>query len=195
MFFIDSAFRIEIFPHSCKIARVIPLFKSGKIDNLTNYRPRTILICFSKIFERLIHKRPTNFFQRHSALVESQYAFQNNMSITHAILDLLTTSYDQINDNNFTCVILLDFQKAFDTVCNTSLLSKLGHYGIRGVAHKLMSSFLLGRQQYLAHQDMQSETVFGRFGVSQGSSLGPLLFLIYINDISNASKHNPQIIC
>ena len=111
-FFIDSAFRIEIFPHSCKIARVIPLFKSGKIDNLTNYLPVTILICFSKIFKRLIHKRLTKFVQKHSVLVKSQYAFQNNMSTTHAILDLLTTSYDQINDNNFTCVmLLLDFHK------------------------------------------------------------------------------------
>ena len=74
---------------------------------------------------------------------------------THAILDVLTASYDQFNDNNFTCVILFDLQKAFDTVCLTSLLSKLEHYGIRGVAHKLMISFLFGRQQYLAHhQDM-----------------------------------------
>ena len=87
------------------------------------------------------------------------------MSTTHAILDVLIISYDQINDKNFTCVILLDFQKAFDTVCHTSSLSKLEHYCIRGVAHKLMSSFLFGRQQYLAHQDMQPEIVTNRFGV------------------------------
>ena len=115
------------------------------------------------------------------------------MSPTHAILDVLTTSYDQINDNNFTGLILLDFQKAFDTVCHTSLLSKLEHYGIRGVALKLMSSFLFGRQQYLAHQDMQSEIVTNRFGVPQGSNLGPLLFLIYINDISNALNTTPKL--
>ena len=174
-FFIDIAFRIGIFPRSCKIARVIPLFKSGKTDNLTNYRPISILTGFSKIFEKLIHKRLTNFFQKHSVLVESQYGFQNNISTTHAILDVLTTSYDQINANNFTDVILLDFQKAVDTVCHTSLLSKLEHYGIRGVAHKLRSSFLYGRQQYLFHQNMQSEIVTNRFGVPQGSNLGPLL--------------------
>ena len=79
------------------------------------------------------------------------------MFTTHAILDVLASSFDQINHNNFTCVIVLDFKKAFDTVCHTSLFSKLKHYGIRGVAHKLMSSFLFGRQQYLAHQDMQFE--------------------------------------
>ena len=124
-FFIDNAFRIGMFPQSCKIARVIPLFKSGKTDNLTNYRPISILTCFSKIFEKLIHKRLTNFFQKHSVLVESQYGFQNNKSTAHAILDVLTTSYHQINDKNFTDVILLDFQKAFDIVCNSSLLSNL----------------------------------------------------------------------
>ena len=116
------------------------------------------------------------------------------MSTTHAILNVLTTSYDQINDNNFTGVILLNFQKAFDTICHTSLFSKLEHYGIRGVAYKLMSSFLFGRQQYLAHQDMQSEIVINRFGVPQGSNyLGPLLFLIYINDISNALNTTPRL--
>ena len=140
-YFIDNAFRIGIFPHSCKIARVIPLFESGKTDNLTNYRPKSILTCFSKIFEKLIHKRRTNFFQKHSLLIESQYDFQYNMSTTHAILNVLTASYDQINDNNFICAILLHFQKAFDTVCHTSLLGKLKQYGIRGIAHKLMNSF------------------------------------------------------
>ena len=117
------------------------------------------------------------------------------MSTTHAILDALTTFHDQINDNNFTCVIVLDFQKAFDTVCHTSLLSKLEHYGtgIGGVAHKLMSSFSFGRQQFLAHQDMQSEIVTNQFGVPQGSNLGLLLFLIYINDISNALNTTPRL--
>ena len=71
-FFIDNAFRIGIFLHSCKIVIVIPLFKSGKTDNLNNYRPISILTCFSKIFEKLIHKQLTNFFQKHSVLVESQ---------------------------------------------------------------------------------------------------------------------------
>ena len=81
-----------------------------------------------------------------------------------------------MNDNNFTCVILLDFQKAFDTVCHTSLSSKLEHCGVRGVAHKLMSSFLFGRQQYFAHQDMQADIVTNRFGVRQRSNSDPLLF-------------------
>ena len=115
-----------------------------------------------------------NFFQKQSVLIESQCGFQNNMSTTHAILDVLNTSYDQINDNNFTCVILLDFQKGFNTVYRTSLLGKLEYYGIRGVAQKLMSSFLLARQQYFAHQDMQFEIVTNRFGVLQGRNLGSL---------------------
>ena len=85
----------------------------------------------------------TNFFKKNLVLIDSQYGFQNNMSTTHAVLDVLTTAYDQINDNNYIGLILLDFKKAFDTVCHKTLSSKLEHYGIRGVAHKLISSFYL----------------------------------------------------
>ena len=119
--FIDNAFRIEIFPHRCKIATAIPLFNSEKTD-LNQLQPH---ISFNLFFENLQNSQNSQIFSKHSVLAESQYGFQNNMLTTHAILEVLTTSYDQINNNKFTCIILLDFQKAFDTVCHTSLLSKL----------------------------------------------------------------------
>ena len=90
-------------------------------------------------------------------MAESQCGFQNKMSTTHAILNVLTASCDQYKGNSFVCAILLDFQKAFDTVFHTSLLSKFEHYGNREVAYKVMSSFLSERQQYLSHQDLQSK--------------------------------------
>ena len=105
--FIDNAFRIEIFPRSCKIARVISLFKSGKTDNLTNYHHILISNLFFENLQKGNSQATNNFFQKHSVLAESQYGFQNNMSTTHAILDVLTSSYNQINESNFTCVILL----------------------------------------------------------------------------------------
>ena len=177
-YFIENAFHLGIFPKSCKIAKITPLFKSGNSNNLTNYRPISILTCFFKIFEKLIHQRMTSFFTKNLVLIDSQYGFQNNMSATHAVLDVLTTAYDQINDNNYIGLILLDFKKAFDTVCHKTLLSKLEHYSICGVTHKLISSFLSDRQQYVAYQTLRSEIIINSFGVPQGSNLGPLLFLI-----------------
>ena len=111
----------------------------------------------------------TNFFKKNLVLIDSQYGFQNNMSTTHAVLDILTTAYDQINNNNYIALILLDFKKAFDTVCHKTLLSKLEHYGIRGVAHKLICSFLSDRQQYVAYQTLHSETIINSFGVPQAA--------------------------
>ena len=136
---------------------------SGKTDTLSNYHPISILTSFSKVLKKLINKRLTIFFKNilywfslNTVFKTIRVCFQNNISkqnntllpTIHAIRDVLTTSYDQINDNNFTSVVLLNFQKAFDTVCDASLFRKLGHYGIRGVAQKLNSSFLCGRQHY-----------------------------------------------
>ena len=115
------------------------------------------------------------------------------MSTTHAVLDILTTTYDQINNNNYIGLILLDFKKAFDTVCHKTLLSKLEHYGIRGVTYKLIYSFLSDRQQYVAYQTLCAEIIINSFGVPHGSNLGPLLFLIHINDILHALCSTPRL--
>ena len=114
----------------------------AKIEELTNYRPISILTCFSKIFEKLIYSKLISFFQKNSVLHDSQYGFRNGMSTTHAVLDVLTSTCDQINNEQYTGLILLDFKKAFDTVCHRKLLYKLEHYGIRGETLKLLHLFL-----------------------------------------------------
>ena len=101
-YFVDNAFRLGIFPRSCKIAKIVPLFKTGKTEELTNYRPISILTCFSKIFEKLIYSRLISFFQKNSILHDSQYGFRNGMSTTHAALDVLTSTCDQINNEQYT---------------------------------------------------------------------------------------------
>ena len=156
-YFFDNAFLLGIFAQSCKIAKVVPLCKSGSTENLSNYQPISILTCFSKILEKLIYTRLSAFVQKHFVFTKTQYEFQRDKSTTHAVLDVITAVYDHINDNEYTCLALLDFKKAFDTVKHSILIKKLEHYRIHGVTLDLLTSFLTNRKQYVAHKDNFSD--------------------------------------
>ena len=105
-----------IFSESCTIAKKIPLYKKGDKTNPTNYRPISILSCRSKILERLIYSTFTKLFSKHKVLYEAQYGFQKNISTTRAVLNIVSSSFRNINENHFNGLTLLDLQKAFDTV-------------------------------------------------------------------------------
>ena len=106
---------------------------------------------------------------------------------------MLTTAYEHINNNEYTGLLLLDLKKAFDTVAHSILLYKLQHYGIRGVASELLKSFLSNHFRFVSHHNSSSDILINKFGVPQGNNLGPLLFLIYINDIMSALNSNPRL--
>ena len=114
---VNSAMTLGIFPEKLKLSKVIPLFKKGDKLDVSNYRPISILTCFTKIFEKVIFNRLLNFFNKHSVLVSNQYGFRENCSTSHAILDIVTSTYDNINNNQYTGMVTLDITKAFDTVC------------------------------------------------------------------------------
>jgi len=175
-------------PNQLKTAKVIPLYKKDNAEIYSNYRPVSLLPCFSKILERLVFNRCIQHINKHDILNSKQFGFRSNHSTSMAVTELVDKVNNAIEKGETTIAVYLDLSKAFDTINHNILLYELDHYGFRGIVLDWFKSYLHNRTQYVYFNNVKSNPLNILCGVPQGSILGPLLFILYMNDIVNSSS-------
>ena len=184
----NMSFTTGIVPNKLKIAKIVPLFKKNNPEYIENYRPVALISIFAKLLEKLMYNRLYDFLTIQNILIPVQFGFRKNHSTSLSVINFSDYILQELDKGKFCCGVFMDLSKAFDTIDHHILLKKLFLYGLRGIPLQWFQNYLHERKQYVVVDGVESTHLTIDVGVPQGSVLGPLLFLIYVNDIIRSSN-------